>query len=346
MSFPSDRETPAWPAGSMESSKPANPFGKSFQPIQRDSGLPWVPHNSPLQAWESADGSLIAIANPAALPAEFETSHWAEQFRSDSDLLAIVAAPDHDSRLPMGVFPHKAIWPGGISVLLVAPAAQGPLVFRRKAGEGVGRLRDLDSPLWDWVIRASQLGQTIARIPSSSEIALPLPRLAPPAPPRSKDWLHEHLISFELEAVGATSRDKVAVAALRAGILLWHDFLDESHRSSQSIEGAGPGQLGDYWHAIMHRREPDYSNAKYWFRQIGPHPLFQQLREPADSILKACPDAEASSWRNRMTRGSSWDPFAFVDLCQACAVDEDSPLALAARRIQLVEMSVLLRLSQ
>jgi hypothetical protein len=33
---------------------------------------------------------------------------------------------------------------------------------------------------------------------------------------------------------------------------------------------------------------------------------------------------------------------AFVDLCQKCAVEEESPLALTARRIQVTEMALLL----
>src|SRR4051794_32254466 len=46
---------------------------------------------------------------------------------------------------------------------------------------------------------------------------------------------------------------------LVAGLWLWHDWLDESHRISQRVETAD----GSYWHAIMHRREGDFSNSKY-----------------------------------------------------------------------------------
>src|SRR5688572_28594457 len=46
-----------------------------------------------------------------------------------------------------------------------------------------------------------------------------------------------------------------ALACL-AGLWLLYDHLDESHRISQDLAG----QEGSYWHAIMHRREPDYGN--------------------------------------------------------------------------------------
>jgi hypothetical protein len=52
---------------------------------------------------------------------------------------------------------------------------------------------------------------------------------------------------------------------LRAGLWLYVDELDRSHRVSQSIES----HAGAYWHGIMHRREGDFSNAKYWFRRSG-----------------------------------------------------------------------------
>jgi hypothetical protein len=141
---------------------------------------------------------------------------------------------------------------------------------------------------------------------------------------------------------GSSSRSNVDEIALRAGLFQWHDFLNESHELSQSIEGKGENQRGDYWHAIMHRREPDYSNAKYWFRQIGNQPNYRDLRRTADGILAHCVSSDAPRSRARIQAGSKWDPFAFVDLCEACAGDETTDLALAARRIQYAEMSMLM----
>ncbi len=51
---------------------------------------------------------------------------------------------------------------------------------------------------------------------------------------------------------------------LRAAIWLYVDDLDRSHKISQSISGP----VGAYWHGIMHRREGDFWNAKYWLRQV------------------------------------------------------------------------------
>ena len=71
--------------------------------------------------------------------------------------------------------------------------------------------------------------------------------------------------------------------AVQSGLLLWNDALDASHIISQSIES----RTGSYWHGIMHRREPDYSNAKYWFRRVGVHPTYPVLRERALALLQS-----------------------------------------------------------
>src|SRR4051812_3108738 len=53
--------------------------------------------------------------------------------------------------------------------------------------------------------------------------------------------------------------DQDMAQACLAGLWLLYDHLDESHTIGQSIETP----TGSYWHGIMHRREPDFGNAKY-----------------------------------------------------------------------------------
>jgi hypothetical protein len=34
----------------------------------------------------------------------------------------------------------------------------------------------------------------------------------------------------------------------------------------------------------MHRREPDPSNSKYWWRKVASHPVLDQLRKKAPAL--------------------------------------------------------------
>jgi hypothetical protein len=65
---------------------------------------------------------------------------------------------------------------------------------------------------------------------------------------------------------------------VRAGLWLQCGFWDEAHSVAQDLHTA----TGSYWHAILHRAEPDEFNAGYWFRKIGSHPVLGQMADRWD----------------------------------------------------------------
>ena len=138
------------------------------------------------------------------------------------------------------------------------------------------------------------------------------------------------------EAFEAADISENARQLVRALILLWHDHLDASHTLAQGIENPD----GAYVHAIMHRREPDYSNAAYWFRRVGHHRAFPEL---ARRVSELASTAAKNQLQERFLRKGEWDPFGFVDACQQVANGEmlqDEEKCL--RQIQRVEFEVLL----
>jgi hypothetical protein len=125
---------------------------------------------------------------------------------------------------------------------------------------------------------------------------------------------HTQLEGLSLEAAFEHAHvvDRDMASCCISGVWLLHDFLDESHSISQSIETPS----GSYWHAIMHRREGDFGNAKYWLRRVGRHPVFEAIGVHVAASLR---DANASFGETRPRSGSDWDPFKFVDRCEAVA---------------------------
>lgn len=101
-----------------------------------------------------------------------------------------------------------------------------------------------------------------------------------------------------------------------SGIWLGYNFLDESHSISQDI---GTSE-GSYWHGIMHRREGDFGNAKYWFRRAGKHPI-QNSMTPFVEELRSI--KQPKSTFGNLFDGGVWSPALFVDQCEKASQGTD-----------------------
>jgi hypothetical protein len=114
-----------------------------------------------------------------------------------------------------------------------------------------------------------------------------------------------------------------------AGLWLYFSCFEEAHRLIDDPRTPD----GVYWHAILHRQEPDDGNAAYWFRRLGRHAVFEALAEESRKILTGLPKAEF--------RVGRWDPFAFIAYCGRARQQPGTPQEQAAIEIQRAEWQLL-----
>lgn len=108
------------------------------------------------------------------------------------------------------------------------------------------------------------------------------------------------------QLLSGIARDVDLAGCALAGLWLWFDCEPQAHAL---VQGYSDG-TGALWHAILHRREGDFANAKYWVRQAGRHPAYPSIGARVVEMLR---DMPADKSLLRLT-ASSWDPAAMIDL--------------------------------
>ncbi|MDB6124579.1 MAG: hypothetical protein JWQ71_3572 [Pedosphaera sp.] len=165
-------------------------------------------------------------------------------------------------------------------------------------------------------------------------IAGGLPELGPG--PRANVLPHAALDETLRQLLSHSDLPSVKQELIRALILLWHDRMDAAHAIAQGIEDAD----GSFLHGIVHRREPDYSNAKYWFRRVGDHACYPEIARRTASLLgvKGARDLES-----KLVLNGKWDALAFIDLCAGVAGGPTTdPQVSLLREVQGIESEALL----
>jgi len=81
----------------------------------------------------------------------------------------------------------------------------------------------------------------------------------------------------------APARDDDDAKCALAALWLWHDLLDRAHRIVQDVHTT----TGSFWHAIVHRREGDFSNSRYWYARARGHPVLDEFAAAAQEDSRA-----------------------------------------------------------
>lgn len=116
----------------------------------------------------------------------------------------------------------------------------------------------------------------------------------------------------------------------RSAAFFWHDDLERSHKISQGVKT----KEGSFLHGMMHRREPNASNAKYWFGLVGEHPAFVGL---TISVMRLGESEVVKS----LLHSGKWDPSLFVDACIRAEKEQYESEIHTLQEIQKLEFEAL-----
>jgi len=127
-----------------------------------------------------------------------------------------------------------------------------------------------------------------------------LKKLHPTEPMDVKTILQIRQASDEDVAGKNPVQNQAMFTLVRAGLFYLYDAIDESHALIKDLSD----DTSAYWHGMIHRREVDFENARYWFRRTGTHPTFSEMQ------------SQASRHSAVMATQMNWDPYLFVGLCE------------------------------
>jgi len=250
----------------------------------------------------------------------------------------------------------KAVRTYGVRVgsLLGVPWRLGAAMLTREAMAELGAYRSIDESTWEYAVRMADRGHELHLMEEDLSVwqgdVDTTRRLLIPKGIRHR-FLTAYLTRLDVEALfRELSLVSMPEAHLVCGALFHkNDDLESAHEICQQIDRETGCAESSYWHGIIHRREPDFNNARGWFRKAENLGCNEALSRAVFSLLQQViqqPDYGSAReialvFLRHLQAQGSWDAFYLVDLCERVEKDDDRDLRRLLEEIQEVEFATL-----
>lgn len=264
-----------------------------------------------------------------------------------------VSVRDGNGKLKQTDFTFVKTFGLRLTTLLAPPWKPGALLIRSDVMNKLGAYRYIDQQVWEHDIRLAEKGVEIELLEEDLAVwnvetdpSANLQRDLFPAGIR-ETFLKGHLDRLDLESLvsGPVSSPEDRTLLL-AALHLFNDDLDSSHAICQAF---GRERVSaNYWHGIIHRREPDFKNARGWFARAERWEGLLQIRDSVQDVLQRVlliPEYgtardTAYGLKRHLDSVGIWDPGYFIDMWVAFREsDEKNAMEdLLLREVQEAEM--------
>jgi hypothetical protein len=157
----------------------------------------------------------------------------------------------------------------------------------------------------------------------------------PPLVAAGRPVYDAELASLLTHLMRSGSPDVLLTYNTAAALHLLNDDLDAAHRLVQAHEEDG---TANYLHQIVHRREGDWSNTRYWVARTGRHPFHEEMLGVAKA---SAAETGGGTLGQTLERWSRWEPGRMVELCEGAAANP-GPMADQVARLSWAETRGLL----
>lgn len=240
-----------------------------------------------------------------------------------------------------------------MATLLSPPWKPGALLIRSDVMHGLGAYRHIEQQVWEHDIRLAERGHKIELL--EEDLAVwnvdedPSPGLMRDLFPEGvrENFLKKHLDQVDGASLAPSETgDQTHRSLLLAALHLFNDDLDPAHAICQ---GFGRDSVaGNYWHGVIHRREPDFDNARGWFGRADKWEGVLQIRDGVLDVLQRVllmPEYghardTAFALKRKIDDAGIWEPAFFVDMCETFrgTDTQDEMESLLLREVQEAEM--------